>query len=160
MRSKVLTKLEVKDVIERYFHALDARDGDLLASCFAGDVEATYHAGTEGEFVQKGIDSVVGYLVGTMDNYHVRSHATANSEVTILGPERARCLTHAMAVLWKKDRIHVRGLRYRDELRLEQGEWRIYSRQHSPLWQFDADPSAPVVPAHALAASRAAAAGA
>jgi hypothetical protein len=64
-----------------------------------------------------------------------------------------------MAVLWKQDCLHFRGLRYEDELRLTNGEWRISNRQHSPLWQFDAKPATPEVPAPALEIARRNAAG-
>lgn len=159
MTSAFLTRLEIKDVVERYFHSLDARDADLLASCFTEDVEARYHTGTPGEFGQTGSAGVVGYLVRNMDNYRLRTHGSANMHVTLLAPALAKCVTHAMAILWKRDRIHFRGLRYEDQFRLSDGEWRIFNRRHSPLWQFDADPATPEVPAPALEMARRIAAG-
>ena len=147
-------RIEIKQVLENYFHALDACDADLLASVFAPECEVRYHVGTPGEFVQNGHSSVVGYLVRNMANYRVRSHATSNTRVTLQGDGSASSVTHAIAILWKADKVHVRGLRYEDALKLAGGEWRVVRRRHSPLWQFDADPVDPVVPKPALELAR------
>ena len=147
-------RIEIKQVLENYFHALDACDGELLGSVFAPDCEVRYHVGTPGEFVQNGHPGVVGYLVKNMGNYRVRSHATSNTRVTLNGVDSAKTVTHAIAILWKADKVHVRGLRYEDEFTLADGEWRIVKRRHSPLWQFDADPATPVVPKPALELAR------
>lgn len=155
MTQELLTKLAIRDVVERYFQALDGEDGDLLATCFADDAKVIYHTGTPGEFGQNDGSSAVEYLVSNMKNYRLRNHGALNIRVTLLAPDRAKSLTNAIAVLWKKDRLHFRGLRYEDELRLANGEWRIVTRRHSPLWQFDADPVSPVVPAPALELARA-----
>ena len=154
MNEQLVAKLEIRDVIERYFHALDTCDAKLLGSCFADDAEARYHVGTAGEFGQQGGAEVVAYLVRNMDNYHRRTHAIANASIAIKDGESASSLTNAIAVLWKRERIHVRGLRYDDDLERRQGEWRIVRRRHQPLWQFDATPTSPEVPAPALEMAR------
>lgn len=154
MHEQLVAKLEVRDVIERYFHALDTCDAALLASCFAEDAEARYHVGTAGEFGQQGGAEVVAYLVRNMDSYHRRTHAIANASIAMKEGDRASSLTNAIAVLWKRERIHVRGLRYEDDLERRMGEWRIVRRRHQPLWQFDGTPTSPEVPAPALEMAR------
>jgi hypothetical protein len=45
--------------------------------------------------------------------------------------------------------VLVRGLRYDDRLVREDGAWRIASRRHNPLWQYETVSVLPRVPQRA-----------
>jgi hypothetical protein len=108
-----------------------------------------HHTGTEAQFVQRGAENIVSYLVGNMGNYKSRTHVGANTHVVVTG-DTANTVTHAVATLWKDDRLVVRGLRYTDELVRVGAGWRIRRREYQPLWQFAAEPTTPRMPAPAL----------
>ncbi len=152
----LLEELRIQRKLRTYFYALDARDRTALETVFADDVTVQYHTGTEGQFTQEGAKTIVDYLINNMGNYHSRTHIGANSHVAIEGD---RATTHAVATLWKGERLVVRGLRYIDEFMRIDGDWRIKTRKHAPLWQFDTQPSQPDVPAPALALAAAQRAG-
>ena len=140
---------EIKAMLQRYFYALDARDREVLETCFAEDVEVQYHTGTAGQFTQSSAQSIVDYLIDNMQNYKARTHVGANMHVWIKG-ETATSVTHAVATLLKGERLVIRGLRYTDEHMKIAGEWRITRRKHQPLWQYEATPMQPDIPAPAL----------
>ena len=117
-----------------------------MAPCFAEDADDRYHVGTPGEFGQTGGEEVTAYLVRNMGSYHVRTHSIANVGISLSGPDRASSVTNAMAILWNRDRIHFRGLRYSDDLALRDVAWRIVRRRDQPLLQCNSDPTTPECP--------------
>lgn len=151
---RLADELRIRSAIERYFFALDLRDREVLAACFADDVEVRYHTGTAGEFTQRGAATVVDYLIGNAGNYRSRTHSLANCHVVVRG-DRAEATTNAVATLVRDGVIAVRGLRYVDDFARIDGAWRIARRRHQPLWQYDATPAELHIPAPALAAAAA-----
>jgi hypothetical protein len=154
----LLEELRIQRKLRTYFYALDARDREALETVFADDVTVQYHTGTEGQFTQEGAKNIVDYLIGNMGNYRTRTHIGANHHIAIVG-DKATTTTHAVATLWKGDRLVVRGLRYVDEFVRMDGDWRIKTRKHAPMWQFNTQPSEPDIPAPALAVAAAQRAG-
>ena len=154
----LLEELRIQRKLSTYFYALDARDRAALETVFAHDVTVQYHTGTDGQFTQEGAKTIVDYLINNMGYYRCRTHVGANSHVAIDGV-KAATTTHAVATLWKGERLVVRGLRYVDEFVRIDGDWRIRTRKHAPLWQFDTQPSEPDIPAPALALAAAQRAG-
>lgn len=134
---------QIRYVAEQYFAGLDNNDKRILASCFDDDAEVCYHYGTPGQFRQRGGDVIVDYLIKNGSNSRVRTHVMANFHVAAAGVDRATAITHAVANLWRDDRILVRGLRYEDDFILAAGKWRIAARVHRPLWQYEAIPTSP-----------------
>ena len=144
----------IRRTIELYFHALDLLDPAVLNEIFAPDVEVRYHVGTEGEFSQSSRDEVVAYLMGNMGSYAVRTHLGANSRVWPDGTG-ARAVTTAIALISKDGAAAtMRGLRYEDRLVRDGAAWRIGSRRHTPLWQFNATLAELHVPALAVEIAR------
>ena len=134
----------IREVIGRYFAAVDRYDEQLLATCFTPD--ARYES-AGGSLNMEGRDVIAARLMaaGSM----LRSHIAGSMIIDVDG-EQARADTYALAYLVDGAeagrRVLVRGLRYEDQLRLEGGKWRIAFRHHSTQWQFETTTMTPLIP--------------
>jgi len=139
-------QLIVRTVIERYFNALDRRDFALLATCFTKEVD--FELNLENRIVVHGQDAVVAWMNG-MPRPAASNHALSNTAIVIDGDE-ASATTFAVVHVIMGDigsgQVLVRGLRYDDRLVRQDGGWRIASRQHNPLWQYETVAVLPRVP--------------
>ena len=134
----------VREVIGKYFAALDRADKSLLAECFSAD--ARYES-TGGTLNLDGREAICARLASAHSGW--RSHVPSSMTIEIDG-DRARADTFALAYLVEDagadQRVIVRGVQYLDELRREAGEWRISRRYHGTQWQFEARTVEPFVP--------------
>ena len=123
----------IEHVIASYALALDGRDFDRAADCFAEDAEATY-AGVE---VPGGRPAIRAWLEANSE-FAASTHLLATPVVELHG-ERARAVTSAVAFLIRERdgalRLHTRELRYTDTLVRRDGAWRITRRVHEALWE-------------------------
>lgn len=152
---RLLDTAAIRDLVERYFHALDSSDAAAMRSCFAPGSEVVFHAGTEGEFQREG-QPFAEYLIEGFSRHKARTHIVGTIQVAFAG-DRATARTQAVAFLVDHDdKGHVRGLLYEDELARHGGVWKIVFRRHTPRWQYDVAVSSPHVFqwARELAASR------
>jgi uncharacterized protein (TIGR02246 family) len=133
---QVIQKARIRDVLEAYFYALDSGDEDALAACFTPDVEAIYQQGRPEERHHAGRDGLLRQLTHSAAASDVRTHSGSSVHILLRGAA-ATATTHATATIVKEQQVTVRGLRYKDELALEDGEWRIRRRVHIPLWQYE-----------------------
>jgi hypothetical protein len=136
----IVARHAIYDVLVRYFTGLDARQLDLVSSCFTEDVEATY----AGERVAGGRTALMEFLSGRRALKSVdlvdrkrSTHLIGNVIYDIHGQSASietGCLAHLIDAPDGKLRMRTRGLRYQDEFRLVHGEWRIASRMHICDW--------------------------
>lgn len=130
--------LRIRTILERYFHAVDRRDFELLGTCFTDDVDFEFNLETKIEV--KGRDALVARFMG-MNKPHASSHSMSNTGITVTG-NTARSTTfavvHAVMAPGPDARVLIRGLRYDDEFVYGTDGWRIRRRRHNPLWQYEA----------------------
>jgi hypothetical protein len=131
-------------VLERYFHALDARDAGSLASCFSETAQVAYH-GSGAEFALRGNTAIAHQLIRTVGRFTATIHGLSNTIIVVTG-ESATADSFAVAHVIVNGQAHVRGLRYRDALTKTATGWRIETRSHEPLWQYDVQTVPPHVP--------------
>lgn len=142
----LLAEAAVFRLANRYASAVDRIDLDLLRSCFFKDAQATYM----GRVLQPGVEHIVEVIdglrkiSGTIHNLGPLSAELAAGTATV----HAGCLV--MAVSDEAAGLGVlRGVRYRFEMRLDAGEWRISRLHHEILWATAAlrsDPSGRPLP--------------
>lgn len=145
-----LAHSEIRAVVERYFYGLDARDAQALSACFTPD--AYYEANTGGgrRIVFEGAEAIGTTLARLIGRFEASLHQGSNPAITVEG-DSAQVDVFAIARMVHvpvdgQKVVFVRGLRYRDELVLQDGEWKIGRRIHQALWQYDADAIEPHVP--------------
>ena len=148
---ELIALLEVRQVVESYFGAVDRREWTELHRCFAEDAEMYFgwdpEKGVASEMVV-GADAIVS-AIRQVEVFPTSIHALAHTRIDVVG-ELARVDTTATAVLEDlrtpdEPILRVRGLRYRDEMARSPSGWCIASRRHTPLWELDA-PSVPLMP--------------
>ncbi len=137
--------LRIRDVLDWYFNAVDAKDEAGITGCFAEDAKATYQAGTPFERATNSGRQIVGELMAAIAKYKSSIHATSSVSIQLAG-QAADTRTFAVAYLYLADKVVVRGLRYDDHLVKRTGRWVILARRHAPLWQYEAT-AVPLIPA-------------
>ncbi len=136
----------IREVLETYFHGLDARREDLIAACFTDDAVATHHSGSDSEFTLAGAAEIARYFCGLMRTFKASHHAAGSHLIRVDG-DTASVETFATAhVVATNDLVRVRGLRYVDALVRVGGRWRIHRRTHIPIWQYDVQAVPPHLP--------------
>jgi ketosteroid isomerase-like protein len=140
----VLETARIRAVLERYFHALDARDAESLASCFSEAAQVAYR-GTGAEFMMRGNTAIAHQLIRTVGRFTATIHALSNTVIVVSG-STATADSFAVAHVIADGQALVRGLRYRDALTKTATGWRIETRSHEPLWQYDVPTVLPHVP--------------
>jgi len=127
----------IREVVERYFYSLDARDPEALLSCFTQDATARYHVGNIGERATVGARAIADEIMANQRRYPASNHTASSVYMVDRGDHVAVC-TFAVAHVYNGAIIVVRGLRYDDDFVREDGAWRIRARSHAPQWQYEA----------------------
>lgn len=137
----------VRDVLERYFYAIDARDEHAVTSCFTADARAHYHKGAITEVFLENAGPIAKFLLDRTAVYSATNHTLSNASITIEGAT-ARAVTHAIAtvIVATQPRALVRGILYEDELVRDGSGWLIRHRTHIPVWQYEAPAVPPAIP--------------
>jgi ketosteroid isomerase-like protein len=133
----------IRDLAERYFYALDARQYDVLASCFDEGAVMTINGG---ERTMTGRNAIVDCFRRLP--FATSTHVISSQLVTLEG-EGASAHTLALAfVVGAGDDglVRTRGVEYRDLLVRTADGWKIRRRDHFARWQFDAVAVPPGVP--------------
>lgn len=127
----------VRRIMERYFLALDLRDFSSMQDCFEEGVHATYG----GHALASGRQAVVEYVERALANATSTRHLLTGLHVQAGGPNLLVARTLALAYVLTQDTLggttpglHIRGIQYRDVLRLDCAQWRIRERQHIVDW--------------------------
>ena len=124
------TRDEVTDLLIRYATAIDARDWDLLRTCFTEDCDADY--GDIGHC--HGNAEIAAWMASTHDPLGPTLHRITNVALTKEpGLVRARCHVHGIVV--PPDRsaaVHAFG-RYDDEVVATSDGVRVAKRRYTPV---------------------------
>jgi hypothetical protein len=114
--------LEIQQLLARYCFAHDSRDTEMLASCFTEDVSL---------FNLHGRDAVVGrYAAGYKNLTARRRHVLTNFILLEDGETEAVVQSYITLYLIRDDKLelHLIGV-YRDHVVIEDGVWRIRTRE-------------------------------
>lgn len=135
------TVRQIRDVLERYFSAIDARRFEWLHDVFTKDAigDWTGGPGVAGS-VMHGADSIVE-RISNVSRFAASTHVFGNSAIEQRSPDECHAVTEAVAYLAASgiSRIFVRGVRYIDRFVLTDAGWRISHRVHEPRWQYSQD---------------------
>lgn len=143
--AELVARTRVREVLESYFHGLDAREEDTIGACFTEDAVATHFSGSASEFTLSGNAEIARYLCELMRTFAASTHNASNVVIRIQGAV-ATADTFAIATVIAADRVRVRGLRYLDELVEVASRWRIRKRTHIPIWQYETRAVEPFLP--------------
>src|ERR1700704_1085935 len=126
-----LERLQVREAIERYFFAVDAKDFSALATCFCDDAKADYHATTPELNTVSGGMAISQSVFSVCSQFTASTHSVCNFIAEIRG-DPADTNTFAIAHVVFGTRVLVRGIRYQDKLKKAK-QWQIVHRIHTPL---------------------------
>ena len=137
-------RMLIRERLELYMSALDRLDRELVIDCFTEDAELEYDVKPE-RYV--GGAQFFEALSQVFARFSSTNHALSNSQVIVSG-DTARVESRATAVLVDKEsqRTSIRGVRYLDDLVRCGNDWKIRRRIHQPLWQYDVDGAACILP--------------
>ena len=130
----ILDRREIDDLLARYASALDERDWERLASCFAADAEANY-GGATGRCV--GYPAIEQLCRSILEPLDASQHLIAGPEVEIVGDEaHARTGFQAQHVRrgCEGGSHFIIGGTYVDRLVRRPEGWRIASRELRAIW--------------------------
>lgn len=132
---------DLLELIARYAQAVDARQVDRVAECFAPSARLSANGGAT---VVHGRDAITEYFAEAFTRPNLApgtasSHLLTNTTIEV-GGDRADLVTLGMAVLAQPDSemVKLRGLRYTDRCERIDGRWVIADRDHVALWHCDA----------------------
>lgn len=140
-------RLAIRELVNRYFFAIDDRDEALLASCFTAEATAHYHKGFVTEVRLKNGGDIARFLLDRTSVYSATNHVASNMNIA-RHVDTARVVIHTVAtcVVGSQGKVLVRGIRYEDDLVREPDGWRIRHRVHIPQWQYEAAAVTPAIP--------------
>jgi len=134
-----LLTASIRPLVERYFHALDTRDFELLEMCFLPESEMSYFGG---EVVDKTRDAFIERLKALM-TFKASTHTYSNMIVHQTDTAVHGEVIATAHLLTADKRLRVRGLHYSDQYIDSEFGWRILRRVHRATWEFE-------VPANSL----------
>ncbi|MGD9988192.1 nuclear transport factor 2 family protein [Pseudonocardia sp.] len=132
-------RLAVREVLERYTHAMDRRDEPLMRTCFTPDADLSYFGGLR-RFTGHGFADV---LVSSLEPFGFIDHSISSVRITVDG-DIATADMHLCATMALKDesKVLVRWVRVTDELVRGSSGWRIAKRRHVPQLQYESPTAA------------------
>ncbi len=139
------SRAAIQDVIARYFRGIDSGSKALVRSCFTHDVQVHY----DGRQPEQGIEAMMSSLLTfqriAKGEMQLTMHFMGNFNLIRLDEHTADTETYAIAFMVPPkaiaNQMAVRGLRYIDQLRQTDGEWRISQRRHTLDWSFEEAPT-------------------
>jgi ketosteroid isomerase-like protein len=138
----------LREVVERYFAAVDLGDWALLASCFTENGTVHLNDGTAGERILRGPQAVVEEYRRILDAGIPRLHAAAHVRTTGTGDSATgvtRALAHLGVLPADSGRMLVRGIHYADEFVRADGGWKLQRRRHRALWEYEVAIAPPTI---------------
>jgi uncharacterized protein (TIGR02246 family) len=128
-------RLELRELVEAYAFAADARDRRAFAEVFTADgVLRTSGSSYEGRA------AIAGVLDHLDAHYPTTMHFVGNHKVTVCGDEAdglTYCLAHHVSAGHDGQRDTLMVIRYTDEYRKTCDGWRISLRSLEIDWQED-----------------------
>ena len=134
---------QIRDTCMRYWAAVDRNDVELYLSAFTPDAVLVQLGGQKIVSIQDRARE--GKLT---THYAFTSHAPASQVILVEGDSATVDTLVVAHLVLKSGPIHVRGLRYLDDLVRAESGWRIRRRQHFALWQYKVGGFSPYPPAN------------
>jgi uncharacterized protein (TIGR02246 family) len=125
----------IRELLSRYAQALDLRDFDSLAACFAPDAKATY----SGVQLAPGVESVVAHLKQII-RIPATTHLIGNVLIDLYGDTAtvdSQAVVHLVLDRGPEAKVRVRGLQYHDRVVRQNGAWVIAERVHRADWSVE-----------------------
>lgn len=122
--SRLEDRVELEDLVVRYFLASDGDDLETIHGTFSND--ATF--AVSGNVLGTGPDGIVAFIVGQRANMGLTLHTPNYALFTFDGEDSARGLVGAHLELVLGGRSTFGAVRYQDEYVRHEGRWRIRSR--------------------------------
>jgi len=119
-----LDRIALMDVMIKYGTAVDARDLDRYATCFADDVVVGGYGAAE----YRGRQAYVDYVREALKRFAVTQHLMGNQKIVSLEGNRAVVETDVQAthILAENEKtVMTLWAYYRDEMERIGGEWKI-----------------------------------
>jgi hypothetical protein len=138
LTGSAVERFQIRELIERFFHALDTRNKPMFLACFAPDASFTARAGTSEETTHAGAEQIVDALWQLDRTYQQGSHVVANVAIQLTSETTANATTFVIANLLMNRLVVVRGTRLDDRLTKGPNGWMFEHRSHSVLWQYAA----------------------
>jgi SnoaL-like domain len=127
---KAIDRMEIEDLARRYAHGIDARDWERVDSCFSptAAVRGTTFSGPYPEYM--------GSLRGAVQSYRTTMHFFGN-QLTEVAADTGHCVTYGIAYHLGSGTgsDFVIGVRYRDDVVREGGQWLISGRVVEGIWR-------------------------
>jgi hypothetical protein len=141
---EVVDRMQLRDLMNRYARAVDAKDPELLRTVVTPDIDFNYNNGAR-TFV--GYDGYLNMLKGTW-MFHATMHFMGNQTVEFHGADAASMETYANAHHLHagpdgKEMDMVVGLRYLDDVIRVDGRWKVRKRVMVVVWQQEIPVTAP-----------------
>ncbi|GAA1826997.1 hypothetical protein GCM10009836_00780 [Pseudonocardia ailaonensis] len=132
-------RLAVRDVLERYTHAMDRADEALMRSCFTPDADLSYFGGMRRYTGSEFADVFASFL----ERFGFVDHSMSSLRITVDG-DVATADMHLSATMELADRpiVLVRWVKVTDELVREPSGWKIAKRRHVPYLQYESPTTA------------------
>jgi len=130
----------IAELMSRYAEAVRLGSAEAMADCFSEDASIEY-----GADVKRGKRELLGYFSQQLESLaedRLASTPLIGNLTIDLDGDAARCESTVLAIHARRPEgrgvVVVRGTRNDDDVvRTDEG-WRIRSRVHSTLWQFEA----------------------
>jgi ketosteroid isomerase-like protein len=134
LRTLVDTQAVVQ-VTLRYATAIDSRDWDLFASCFAVDAVAHYHQPGQDDI--HGRDAILAFMQAGIEPLTGTQHFVSNHVVSIDG-DSATCVSYVASQHVRRKAeggplLMIAGI-YRDQLQRIDNSWEITRRDAHGSW--------------------------
>ena len=133
----LLDQSNISAVINKYCTAIDLRDWDLLASCFAEDLVADFRSFGSREIV-KGRDAWIDVVRGTVGGLDATQHLTSNHVYELNGDDaNFTAYVQAVHVLANEfgDSEYTIGGYYECALSRREDDWVIANYSLNVTWQ-------------------------
>ena len=127
---------EIRNLVVRYGMAVDDRDLAAVAVMFAED--AVFRHG-DGAVVNEGRQAIVDFYTDRLSSFGATYHYPHSHLVELDSnrPGHATGMVNAHAELGIGGRTFVTGLRYYDQYRLDEGQWRFAERSVAMVYYMD-----------------------
>lgn len=126
--------------VDKYLASLDRRDFAGVEACFTTGCVAIYNA-TDDKFATtvSGASRIAAYVAlikHFRSTVHVRGSTRVDASSTTAWVDTF-VIAYLSVGTFDAGSVRVRGLRYRDTVVRQGGEWRIAKREHSSMWQYE-----------------------
>ena len=120
----------IRELTAHYAGAIDARDYDAIAACFAPDAKVVY-AGYSEELT--GHEAIVAHMRRTLDPLDATQHLFANFIIDIKGPA-ARMTCDILAQHLQNGATFLAGGKYETRLVILRGHWKFSRIVARTVW--------------------------